>query len=89
MSKRDSFKVRLEMLFILREKELTFTQIKRKIGTNYETIKKNSKELEFYDFIYVKKEAKHKKNGKYYYKVGLTEKGFKIAEKINHIYNYN
>lgn len=81
MSKRKPYDLRKEILMILREKELTLTQIQTKLSTNYDSVKKNCFELQEYEQVEIRKEKSHKKNGKPYYVVKLSEKGYKTIQK--------
>ncbi len=81
MTKRKPYEVRVKILDILKEKPLTYTQIQTKLSTNYDSVKNNCEELELYGFIEVENKEKHPENGKPYYKVKLTPKGYEISKK--------
>ncbi|MEM4398054.1 MAG: transcriptional regulator [Candidatus Woesearchaeota archaeon] len=87
MQKRTPYELRKEILMCLKEKEMTFTELQTKLSTNYDSIKKNCFELQEYEQVEIKKEKKHKKNGKPYYLVKLTEKGYKTVDTNKHIKN--
>ncbi len=49
MLRKSRQNVRIEILKVLKErKELSYTQIQRKLSTNYDSVKENCKELEIY-----------------------------------------
>ena len=82
MSKRKPYEVRKRILLLLREKPLSYTKIQNKLSTNYDSVKNNCEELEIYEFIKVNKIERHPENGKPYFDVELTEKGYHITQKL-------
>ncbi len=82
MSKRTPYEVRKGILLLLKENSsLTYTQIQTKLSTNYDSVRKNCQELAEYDQVEIKKQEKHAKNGRPYYSVKLTKKGFESLDR--------
>lgn len=72
--KRNSQKIKKEILAELKKGELTLAQLERRINTGFRTIKQNCEELEEFGLIKKTKIEKHPKNGKPFYKIKLTFK---------------
>lgn len=81
MPKRKNYQIKENILLLLKDKPLSYTQIQTKLSTNYDTVKNNCKELEFYDFINIKKIKKHPKNGKPSHYISITNRGIEIINK--------
>lgn len=60
---------------------MSYAQLERKINTGFETIKSNCEELEKFGFVEIKKMGKHERNGKPYFNIKITEKGFDFLKK--------
>lgn len=82
MDKRKTYNMKIEILKLLENKSLSYTEIQTKLSTNYDSVKNNCKELEIFEFIEIKTIKKHPENGKIAYKINLTNNGYKILEKI-------
>jgi predicted transcriptional regulator len=81
-AKRKPYEVKLRILQLLREnQELSYTKLQTKLSTNYDSVKNNCEELEFYGFIEIKEYGKHPENGKPYYILKLTNSGFDLTKK--------
>jgi predicted ArsR family transcriptional regulator len=72
----------MAILFLLKEKSLSYTQIQTKLSTNYDSVKNNCEELETYELVAIKTIDRHPENGKPSYDVQLTERGMKIVQKV-------
>lgn len=83
MSKRKPYEVRNEIMMLLREKPLSYTQIQNKLSTNYNSVKNNCEELERYELVKTKIIEKHPENGKPSFNVELTARGHEIIKQIN------
>ena len=86
MPKRKPYEVRTGILFLLREKRLSYTQIQNKLSTNYDSVKNNCEELETYELIKINKNEKHPENGKPFFDVELTQRGYHIIKKLKEKY---
>lgn len=79
MKKRTSFEIKKNILELCKS-EKTLAELERKINTNFNTIKSNCKELEKFNFLKIKKEKQHKKNGKPFFKIKTTEQGLNFIK---------
>ena len=82
MSKRTPYELRKRILLILRDKPVSYTHIQTKLSTNYDSVKNNLDELQFYGLVKIRKVEKHPKNGKISFDAELTERGLEIARKV-------
>lgn len=81
MTKRRSYDIRKKILYMVRESPVSYTRIQTKLSTNYDSVKSNCEELEFYGFVKVNK-VSNPENGRSSYEVELTPKGREIVKKI-------
>jgi len=82
MAKRKSYDIRKKILHMVREEPVSYTKIQTKLSTNYDSVKNNCKELEFYGFVKIKTIENHPENGQLSYEVEITPKGRDIVKKI-------
>lgn len=82
MAKRKSYEIRKSILYLVREEPVSYTKIQTKLSTNYDSVKNNCEELEFYGFVKVNKIENNPENGKPSYEVELTPKGREIIKKM-------
>ena len=82
MAKRKSYHIRKKILYMVGEEPVSYTKIQTKLSTNYDSVKNNCEELEFYGFIKVNTIESHPENGKPSYEVEITPKGREIVKKI-------
>ena len=82
MAKRKSYDVRQAILHMVKEKPVSFTKIQTKFSTNYDSVKNNCEELEFYGFVKIKTIQNHPENGKPSHEVELTPSGREIVKKF-------
>jgi len=83
MSRKSRQNVRIELLKVIkRNKSLSYTQIQRKLSTNYDSIKENCKELMLYGMIEVNVLQEHPRNKHKSFIVNLTDSGQKAVSKI-------
>ncbi len=81
-AKRTGYEVKIKILHLLREnQELSYTKLQTKLSTNYDSVKNNCEELEYYGFIEIKEHGKHPENGKPYFITSLTSSGFDLSKK--------
>jgi len=80
MSKRKSYEIKRKILFTLKEQDLTYSELERKINTGYRTIKLNCEELENFGQIKIISEKKHPTNGKNYKIVKITKEGINFLK---------
>lgn len=82
MGKRKSYDVRNEILrLVVKEGPVTYTKIQTKLGTNYDSVKNNIKELEEHGLINIKKKESHPENGRPYFEVEITQNGRELVKK--------
>lgn len=82
MAKRKSYDIRKKILYLVKEKPVSYTKIQTKLSTNYDSVKNNCEELEFYGFVKVNRIESHPENGNLSFEVEITPKGREIAQKI-------
>jgi len=82
MSKRKPYEVRNEIMLLLRDKPLSYTQIQNKLSTNYDSVKNNCEELQNYELVKINIVEKHPENGKPSFDVELTPRGRQIIKQI-------
>lgn len=83
MSRKSRQNVRIEILKALKQRgNLSYTQIQRKLSTNYDSVKDNCHELEIYGLIQIKTLSEHPRNKHKSFIVSLTEQGQKATNKI-------
>ncbi len=63
----------LEILKLLKEKEMSLRELESKVNTNFQTIKTHIKELEYFGFVKVIKHEKNKINGRPFSTVKLIK----------------
>ncbi|MBS3123334.1 hypothetical protein J4437_01730 [Candidatus Woesearchaeota archaeon] len=80
MKKRPSYDIREKILWLVKEKELNYADINRKIGTNYYSLKKHISDLEDSGEVSLRKEEKDKTRGQLSYFVTITEHGHKTLD---------
>ena len=78
--KRSSYKIRENILWKIKEQDLKYTEIARKLGTNYESVKAHCEDLEDSEEIKIEYITKDPANGKPSNLVKITEKGLKTLE---------
>lgn len=83
MRKRKSYEVREQILFLVREKPLSYTQIQTKLSTNYDSVKNNCSELELYNLIHISRIDRHPENGRPSFYVELTKYGYKVVKRLS------
>lgn len=81
MSKRGSLEIKKKILSLVKDNELSFAQLERKVNTGYRTIKSNCEELELYGFVKVIDAGKHPVNGRPFFLVKITESGREFLRK--------
>ena len=75
MPRRKALDIKKAILKILKEEgEMSLRQLDIKVNTNYQTIRYQIKELEFFDLIEVIKHKKSEKTGRPYMTVRLKPK---------------
>jgi len=75
--------LRIKILRILKQhNKLTYTQLQRTLSTNYDSVKENCEELEYYGLIKVEKKEGHPRNNHVFFEVSLTEAGQRAEEKV-------
>ncbi len=81
----ESDRKKIEILRALSDgKVYSYYHLSKRIGTNYETVKKNCKFLELLNFIQVTKVGKKESaSGKASYRVRITNKGLDWLGKID------
>ena len=82
MAKRQSYEIKKQILRVLKEGPLKYSEIERKIDTNFNTIRNNCEELEDHDYISVKTIEKDPANGKPSHPVSITSKGRDFLKKL-------
>ena len=82
MSKRSSYKIKKDILWVIKEKSATYAELERKVDTGYRTIKSNCEELEGFGQVEVKKIPKHPSNGRRAFLVSITESGTNFMKKM-------
>lgn len=76
MSRRKALNIKKEIIKTLRkEKEISLRELDIKVNTNYQTIRDQIKELEFFGFVEIIEHKKSEKTGRPYTSVKLTKKG--------------
>ncbi|GEM_PF-1659308 len=78
--KRRSYKIRENILWKVKEEDLKYTELARKLGTNYESVKAHCDDLEDSEEIEVEYIPKDPANGKPSYLVKITQRGLKTLE---------
>lgn len=82
MGKRKSYDVRNDILkLVVKEGPVTYTKIQTKLGTNYNSVKNNIKELEEHGLVNIKKKEEHPENGRPYFEVEITQNGYELVRK--------
>ncbi|MBI2047140.1 hypothetical protein HYT26_03190 [Candidatus Pacearchaeota archaeon] len=74
MSRRIALDIKKEILKLLSEKERSLRELESKINTNFQTIKTQIKELEYFGFVKVINHEKSKINGRPFTSVRLIKK---------------
>lgn len=73
MSRRKALDIKKEILDVLKKHgELSLRELDIKVNTNYQTIRDQVKELEFFGKVEVVKHEKNEKNGRAYTTVRLS-----------------
>jgi predicted ArsR family transcriptional regulator len=62
--RRKALQIKKQILKVLKNKEMTYKDLERKINTNSETIKTQIKELEYLGFVKTTKHEKSKHTGR-------------------------
>ena len=65
-----------------KESPLTYTQLQRKLSTNYRSVQENCDELKSYGIISIESKKKHPRNKHDYFEVSLTKEGISVAKNI-------
>lgn len=74
MARRTALDIKKEILKLLKEKEVSLRELETKVNTNFQTIKTQIKELEYFGFVKVIKHEKNEVNGRSFTSVKLTNK---------------
>ena len=72
MKRRTALDIKKEILRLLKEKDMSLRELESKVNTNYQTIKTQVKELEFFGLIKVTKHDRNDKNGRGFTSVGVV-----------------
>ncbi|HDZ60812.1 MAG TPA: hypothetical protein ENH46_03850 [Candidatus Pacearchaeota archaeon] len=62
--RRTALEIKKEILKLLKQKEMSLRELESKVNTNYETIKTQIKELEYFCFVKVIKHERSDVNGR-------------------------
>ncbi len=73
MKRRTALDIKKEIIKLLRKKEMSLREIETKVNTNYQTVKTQVKELNFFGFVQIIKHEKNKRNGRPYTSVKLLK----------------
>ena len=80
--RRTPIQIRKEILTLLQQnKEVSLRKLESKVNTNFETIKRQIKDLESLGFIIIKKYNAHPRNKKPYQTCKITQEGLKWIRK--------
>ncbi len=71
--RRTALDIKKEILKLLKEKEMSLRELETKVNTNFQTIKTQIKELEYFGFIKVTKHEKNNINGRPFTSVKLIK----------------
>jgi len=80
MKKRPTYEIRGKILMLVKEHEQNYADINKKLGTNYNSLKRHIEDLEDSDDVAVRTEPKDKTRGQPSYFVKITEHGIKTLE---------
>ncbi len=80
MSRKSGLEIKKAILNILKQKEASLRELETKINTNYQTIRRHCKELEFFKLIEIKEHGKSDANGRPYRTARITDFGRKIGQ---------
>lgn len=78
--KRTSYKIKEQILSLVKEQPYKYTELQRKIGTNYNSVKAHCEDLEDSEEVSVEYIPSDPANGRPAYKVQITERGIKTLE---------
>ncbi|MCK4521785.1 MAG: transcriptional regulator [Nanoarchaeota archaeon] len=82
MVRRNAISIRKEILTLLKQKtEVSVRKIESKVDSNFETIKRQVKDLESLGFVKIIQYDSHPKNKKPYKTCKITEEGLKWINK--------
>ncbi len=73
MKRRTALEIKKKILELLKTGEKSMRYLETKINTNYQTIRTQVRELEFFGFVEIIEHKKHKINGKSYKTVKLKK----------------
>lgn len=74
MARRTALDIKKEIIKLLKQnKEMSLRELESKVNTNYETIRTQIQELEYFGFIKIIKHEKNKLNGRPYTSVKLIK----------------
>ena len=76
MSRRKALDIKKEIIEVLKkEKEVSLRELDIKVNTNYQTIRDQIKELEFFGIVEIIRHEKSEKTGRPFTSVRITERG--------------
>ena len=70
--RRTALEIKKEILKLLKQKEMSLRELESKVNTNYETIRTQIKELEYFGFVKVIKHERSDVNGRPFRSVRLV-----------------
>ena len=73
MKRRIALDIKKKILFLLKEKEMSLRELETKVNTNFNTIKAQVKELEYFGLVRVIKHDKNEINGRPFTSVKLVK----------------
>ena len=82
MKRRTALDIKKEIIKLIKKKEMSLRALETKVNTNYQTIKTQTKELEFFGLIQTIKHEKSKKNGRPYTSVKFLKTPWNYKIKI-------
>ena len=83
MARRIALEIKKQILNLVKQGEISLRKLETKINTNYQTIRTQVKELEFFNLVVIIHHKKNKENGRPYTTVKLKNGGIPFSTEIS------